>query len=158
LRYADAMVLCHDARRPPEEVLAIRHELDETGIDPPCLVAATRWDEGTDTDLIVLQEVLTGREFIPVSVLDDQSLDHLRAGIWRLSGLMRVYLHKDGGDNEPVAFRPPVRVVDVAHAIHHDLGRQCAGARIWGRSARFAGQKVGAGHLLADGDHVKILT
>ncbi len=159
LRHADAMVLCHDSRRSPKDFLAIRREIDETGIHLPCLVAATRSDEATDQDVAALRQVLAGFEFIPVSVLDDESLDHLRAGIWRLTGLMRVYLRKDGGDKEPpVAFRPPVRVLDVAHAIHHDLGRQCVGARIWGCSARFAGQKVGTGHLLADGDHVEVLT
>jgi small GTP-binding protein len=159
LRHADAMVLCHDARRPPDDVLSLRRELDETGIDLPCLVAATRGDEATEQQLTALQEGLAGLEFIPVSVLDDASLDDLRAGIWRLSGLMRVYLRQDGIDNgPPVAFRPPVRVLDVAHAIHHDLGRQCVGARIWGCSARFAGQRVGAGHVLADGDHVEVLT
>jgi small GTP-binding protein len=159
LRDADAMVLCHDARRPPEDVLTVRRELDATGIDLPCLVAATRCDEASDQDLNALQEVLAGVESIPVSALDDESLGHLRAGIWRLSGLMRVYLRKDGGDNQPpLAFRPPVHVLDVAHAIHHDLGKQCVGARIWGCSARFAGQKVGAGHLLVDGDHIEVLT
>lgn len=159
LRHADAMVLCHDARRPPRDVLTIRRELDEVGIALPYLVAATRSDEASSQDLEVLHDVLTDVEIIPVSVLDDDSLDDLRAGIWRLSGLMRVYLRKDGDNGQaPVAFRPPVRVLDVAHAIHHDLGRRCVGARIWGSSARFPGQRVGADHLLVDGDHVEVLT
>ncbi len=159
LRNADAMVLCHDARRSPEDVLTIRRELEKSGIDLPCLVAATRYDEASDQDLTALKEVLSGLEAIAVSVLDDESLGHLRAGIWRLSGLTRVHLRQDGDDNQPpLAFRPPVHVLDVAHAIHHDLGKQCVGARIWGCSARFGGQKVGAGHLLVDGDHVEVLT
>jgi small GTP-binding protein len=159
LRHADGMVLCHDVRRPLQDVLTIRGILEEAGIGLPCLLAATRCDEGSDQNLTVLQGALTDLEVVRVSVLDDESLDELRAGIWRLSGLMRVYLCKDGEDDlAPLAFRPPVRVFDVADAIHHDLGKQCIGARIWGRSARFDGQKVGAGHLLVDGDHVEILT
>jgi ribosome-interacting GTPase 1 len=122
-------------------------------------VAATRCDEASEQDLAVLQDVLTDLEVIPVSALDDESLDKLRTGMWRLSGLMRVYLRKDGdGKQAPLAFRPPVHVFEVAHAIHHDLGRRCLGARIWGSSARFPGQRVGADHLLVDGDQVEVLS
>lgn len=159
LRQADGMVMCHDGQGPAEDVFMIRRELDAAGIDLPCLVAATRCDEASDQDLSVLREVFTDVEIIPVSVLDEASLDELRAGIWRLSGLVRVYLRKEGDiDRDPVAFRPPVRVLDVAHAIHHDLASRCTGARIWGYSARFPGQKVGADHLLADNDHIEVLT
>ena len=87
-------------------------------------------------------------------MLDDASLEELRAALWRLTGLVRVYL-RDGGD--PVALRPPVTVEDVAHSIHHELGECCTGARVWGPSARFDGQRVGRAHELADGDAVEIL-
>ena len=52
--------------------------------------------------------------------------------------------------------RPPVTVVDVAAAIHKDLAARCTGARLWGPSARFAGQPVGRDHPLAHGDEVEI--
>jgi ribosome-interacting GTPase 1 len=68
--------------------------------------------------------------------------------------LLRVYL-RDGED--PVALRPPVTVADVADSIHHALGERCVGARVWGPSARFDGQRVGPAHALADGDTVEIL-
>jgi ribosome-interacting GTPase 1 len=48
-------------------------------------------------------------------------------------------------------------VLDVAEAIHHDLGARCTGARVWGPSARFDGQQVGRAHTLLDGDAVEIL-
>ena len=79
-------------------------------------------------------------DVVPVSVLDDESLDRFRAAVWRLTGLVRVYL-RDGGD--PVALYPPVTVEDVAHSIHHELGERCTGARVWGPSARFAGPAGG---------------
>ena len=82
------------------------------------------------------------------------TLDRLRDLLWRLTGLVRIYL-RDGDD--PVALRPPVTVEDVAHAVHHELGARCEGARLWGPSARFAGQRVGRGHVLEDGDSVEIL-
>ena len=159
LRHADGMVICTDAQRPARDVRTIQHELHEAGIKLSCLVAATRSDEASNEDLRRLREGLGDMDVIPVSVLDKESLDDLRAGIWRLSGLMRVYPRKHGEDDEaPLAFRPPARVLDVAHAIHHDLGGHCVGARIWGSSARFPGQRVGTDHLLVDRDHVEILT
>src|SRR5207247_3974953 len=42
LRGADAMVLCHDASRPAEELDVIRHELELAGIDKPTLLVATK--------------------------------------------------------------------------------------------------------------------
>jgi hypothetical protein len=78
--------------------------------------------------------------------------------IWRLTGLIRVYLRSGReADEHPVALHPPVTVLDVAHTIHHELAERCKGARLWGPSARFAGQQVGRAHVLADGDAVEIL-
>ena len=56
-----------------------------------------------------------------------------------------------------MALHAPVKVVDVANTIHHDLAARCTGARVWGPSARFPGQRVGRDHALGDGDTVEIL-
>ena len=96
---------------------------------------------------------------MPVSVLDDVSVDAFREAVWRLTGLIRVFLrHRGETDDEPIALHPPVTVADVADAIHHDLGAGALGARVWGPSARFDGQRVGRAHELADGDTVEVLT
>jgi ribosome-interacting GTPase 1 len=81
-----------------------------------------------------------------------------REAVWRLIGLIRVYLRHGGEiDIDPVALRPPATVVDVAREIHHDLEARCRGARIWGPSARFDGQRVGRSHAVADGDVVEVI-
>ncbi|HJQ74272.1 MAG TPA: GTPase [Gaiellaceae bacterium] len=147
LRNADAILFCHACDRPLEELETIRDEVAAAGIDLPALLAATKCDEAsppTHPELRVL----------PVSVLDDASLERLRAELWAMTGLVRVHL-RDGGD--PVALVPPATVLDVAGTIHHELRERCTGARIWGPSARFEGQRVGPHHELADGDTVEIL-
>ena len=48
-------------------------------------------------------------------------------------------------------------VADVADSVHHDLGATFSGARIWGPSARFDGQRVGREHVVHDTDTVEIL-
>jgi ribosome-interacting GTPase 1 len=41
--------------------------------------------------------------------------------------------------------------------VHHELASACTGARVWGPSARFDGQRVGRAHVLVDGDVVEVL-
>jgi ribosome-interacting GTPase 1 len=151
LRGADAILFCHDAGAPVAELQAVVQEVAVAGIDRPAAIAATKSDESGGAAVAAAFPHLS---VVEVSVLDDASLDRLREKIWQLTGLLRVYL-RDGED--PVALRPPVTVADVADSIHHALGERCVGARVWGPSARFDGQRVGPAHALADGDTVEIL-
>ena len=95
---------------------------------------------------------------MPVSVLDEDSLDAFRDAVWALTGLIRVWLRKDGIDGRGAArARPGSTVADVADSIHHDLGVELQRARVWGPSARFDGQRVGRDHQVSDGDVVEIV-
>jgi ribosome-interacting GTPase 1 len=95
---------------------------------------------------------------VAVTVLDDATLDVFRGALWRLTGLIRVFLrHGREVDAEPLALRPGATVADVADAIHHDLGASFGAARVWGASAYFDGQRVGRAHVVEDGDVVEIL-
>ncbi len=147
LRNADAILWCHACDRPAEELETIRGEVAAAGIDLPALLAATKCDEAPPPEHPELR-------VLPVSVLDDASLDRLREELWAMTGLVRVHL-RDGGD--PVALRPPATVLDVADTIHHELRERCTGARVWGPSARFPGQQVGREYELSDGDTVEVL-
>jgi small GTP-binding protein len=151
LRGADAILFCHDASAPIEELRSVLAEVAEAGIERPSVLVATKSDEADGT---ALQAAFPDSRIVEVSVLDDASVERLRETILQLTGLLRVYL-RDGGD--PIALTPPVTVVDVADSIHHELGARCTGARVWGPSARFDGQQVGRGHVLEDGDSVEIL-
>jgi small GTP-binding protein len=147
LRNADAILFCHACDRPLEELETIREEVAAAGIELPALLAATKCDEAPPPKHPELR-------VLPVSVLDDASLERLRDELWAMTGLVRVHL-RDGGD--PVALRPPATVLDVADTIHHELRERCTGARIWGPSARFPGQQVGREYELSDGDTVEVL-
>jgi small GTP-binding protein len=155
LRGADAIVFCHDVSAPPDELRVVLAELGAAGVEKPSLLAATKADEAGP-------EALAGEfpelDVLGVSVLDDDSVEEFRQAVWRLTGLVRVFLRSAGEiEEEPVALHPPVSVLDVADAIHHELAERCVGARVWGPSARFEGQRVGRDHELADGDAVEIL-
>ena len=147
LRNADAILYCHACDRPLDELETIRDEVAAAGIELPALVAATKCDEAPPPEHPELA-------VLPVSVLDDESLERLRDELWAMTGLVRVHL-RDGGD--PVALHPPATVLDVADTIHHELRERCTGARVWGPSARFPGQHVGREYELSDGDTVEVL-
>ncbi len=158
LRGADAMVLCHDLREPPDRLAELRAEIEVAGIDLPALVAATKLDEAGPGAAAALAASVPDLAVVEVSVLDDATLDALREAVWGLTGLIRVFLRHDGVvDTDPAALPPPVTVADVADTIHHELGDRCQGACLWGPSARFPGQRVGSTYRLADGDTIEVV-
>jgi uncharacterized protein len=158
LRGADAMVVCHDATAPVDGLDVLRTELDEASIELPWLLAATKVDEAPPDALAALMSRVGDAKVLPVTVLDDDSLEALCQAIFGLTGLVRIFLRRDGEtDPDPLAMTPPVTVNDVAASIHRDLFDGCRGARLWGPAAQFQGQRVGRDHVLADGDTIEVL-
>jgi ribosome-interacting GTPase 1 len=137
----------------------IRREVALAGIERPALIAATKADDASPRALDRFTAAAGGLDVVPVSILDDHSIAVLRERIWTLTGLIRIHLRHDNQiAAHPVALRPPVTVADAADTIHHDIGRNCIGGRVWGPSARFPGQHVGRNHLLSDGDQLAVET
>jgi small GTP-binding protein len=158
LRGADAIVYCQDVRAPYDILKIVRAEIDAAGIDLPAMLAATKMDEATASDLALLQASVPDLAVTGVSILDEDSLSTLKETIWQLTGLLRVYLrHGNYVEEEPLALAPGATVADAAQHIHKSLGATFRHARVWGPSARFAGQQVGRNHLLADGDTIEII-
>ena len=90
----------------------------------------TRADEADAGAVDRLAAAFPDLAVVPVSVLDEASLDAFRAAVWALTGLIRVRLRKDGSvDPEPLALEPGATVADVADWVHHDLGGQRSAAR-----------------------------
>ena len=158
LRSADAIVYCARPDADPQELAAVRAEVALAGIDKPAFLAATRADEATPEAIERLRAAFPDLDMVVVSVIDEDSLEAFRAAAWRLTGLIRVRLRSNGTtDEEPLALEPDSTVEDVASWVHKDLAATFTGARIWGPSARFDGQRVGREHTVLDGDTVEIL-
>jgi hypothetical protein len=158
LRGADAIIYCQDATGSPSELAVVRNEVATAGIDLPAIITATKMDEADDLALARLEGAFPGVEIVPVSVIDDASLEGLKEAAWGLLNLMCVYLRHAGVvDEEPLALPFGATVLDVAREIHKELASGSKGARIWGPSARFAGQLVGREHEVRDGDAVEII-
>src|SRR3954451_24165566 len=159
LRSADAIVYCARADGDPEELRAVRAEVALAEIELPAFLAATRADEASAAAIDRLRGAFPDLDVIAVSVIDEASLDAFREAAWRLTRLIRVRLRLVGDtDPEPIALEPGSTVADVADCVHHDLAASFTGARVWGPSARFDGQRVGRDHAVQDGDVVEILS
>ena len=159
LRSADAIVFCSRGDADPAELEIVVAEIVAAGIEKPALLAATRSDEAGPEALQRLSAAFPDLDVVPVSIIDEASLDAFRAAVWRLTGLLRVPLRKGGAvDDEPLALHPGATVTDVADWVHHDLGASFTAARVWGTSARFDGQRVGREHVVADNDVVEIVS
>ena len=164
LRNADGIVFCTAANEPSDALDVVRAEIAAAGIEKPAIVALTKADEVEEHALEVAVRSLGARgdsppAVLPVSVLDDESLDRLRDAIWSLTGLIRVFPRRGGRvDEEPFALPQGATVAEVADRVHHDLSASCTGALLWGPSARFDGQRVGRDHVVSDGDVVEVVT
>jgi small GTP-binding protein len=158
LRTVDAIVYCCRAGADPSELEVVRAEVAAAGIEKPAVLAVTRADEADADAADRLAAAFPGLSVVAVSVLDEASLEAFREAVWALTGLIRVRLHNGATvDPEPVAMAPGSTVTDVADWVHHDLAAAFVGARVWGPSARFEGQRVGRDHEVLDGDIVEIL-
>ena len=158
LRSVDAIVFCCRADADPAELRVVRAEIAASGIEKPAFLAATRADEADPAAVARLATAFSDLDVVPVSILDERSLDAFRSAAWQLTGLIRVRLRSNGAvEPEPVALEPGATVADVADWVHHDLAASFSGARVWGTSARFDGQRVGRDHQVEDGDTVEII-
>jgi small GTP-binding protein len=158
LRGADAIVYCQDVNAPPQALQEVRAEVAAAGIDLPALLAATKLDDARPGALETLRSAFPDLPIQGVSIIDDASLDVLKEAIWKLTGLIRVYLrHNKEVAEEPLALEPGATIADVAREIHYTLVGRLRCARLWGPSARFDGQQVGRDYLVQDGDIVEII-
>jgi ribosome-interacting GTPase 1 len=101
-----------------------------------------------------------GKNFIPISADAGINIDALKDAIYHKLGFIRVYMRPKGSEtdyNEPLIIKNGATVQDVCNKIHRNMAKNFRYALVWGKSAKFAGQKVGPDHKLADEDVITIV-
>ncbi len=120
-----------------------------TGMDRP----------GARDDLAVLDELLgTSWPKLGVSAVTGAGCDTLGRVTFDALGIIRVYTKEPGKDadrDRPFTLPRGATVEDLARTIHQDFTATFKFARVWGASA-LDGQRVAAGHELAEGDVVEL--
>jgi uncharacterized protein len=100
-----------------------------------------------------------GNNFIPISADANINIDALKLTIYERLDLIRIYLRRKTGETdyeEPLIIRNGSNVGTVCNKIHRKMTRDFKYAQVWGRSAKFGGQKVGLDHTLLDEDVLTI--
>lgn len=109
-----------------------------------------------------IQEVQSkiGNNFIPISADAGINIEALKEAIFHRLGFIRVYMRPKGNEadyKEPLIIKSGATVQDVCNKIHRNMAKNFRYGLVWGKSAKFAGQKVGLDHKLADEDVITIV-
>ena len=78
--------------------------------------------------------------------------------IWKNLNLVKVYTKHPGRkpDAEPLVLKNNSTIKDMAEHVHKDFVKRFKFARVYGKSVKFNGIKVGINHILEDDDVVEL--
>ena len=96
---------------------------------------------------------------LAISAQNNINTDELRELIFSKLDLIRIYLKeptKAADLDEPLIVFRNFSVGDVCKKLHKDFVSKFKFARVWGKSAKFEGQKVMLKHHLKEGDILEI--
>ncbi|MCH1771660.1 MULTISPECIES: TGS domain-containing protein [Metallosphaera] len=93
-----------------------------------------------------------------IPVVNVADLDVLRRELYLSLDVIRIYTKEpmEEPTKDPMFMKRGSTVMDVAQKLHSQLSENFKYARVWGKSARFPGQRVGEDHVLEDKDIVEI--
>ena len=128
----------------------------------PTVLVANKLDaSGAKENLIRLRESMKGVVIpvLPVSCKNNEGLEKLGDYIFKMLRIIRVYPKEPGEkkpSSKPLVIDEGATVIEAARKLHSKLYKEFRYARIWGPSAKYPGQRVGATHVLKDGDVIEI--
>ncbi len=102
-----------------------------------------------------------GHDFVPISAETNVNLTALKEEIYGRLDFIRIYMRRRKGETdfeEPMIVRNGSSVLEVCNKVHRRMKSEFRYAQVWGRSVRFAGQKVGLTHRLMDEDVITLVT
>ncbi|AFK23130.1 GTP-binding protein [Pyrococcus sp. ST04] len=134
--------------------------LDESLVWRKAIIIANKGDApGSKENYEKLVKAYGDRfKIVPVSAKKKINLDAVKEALYDVADIIRVFTKSPGEEPAypPIALRKGATVIDVAERIHKDLVKNFRYARVWGKSVKFPGQRVGPDHVLEDGDIVEI--
>lgn len=134
--------------------------LDESLVWRKAIIIANKGDApGSKENYEKLVKAYGDRfKIVPVSAKKMANIETLKEELYELAGIIRVFTKSPGEEPAypPIALKKGSTVLDVAERIHKDFAKNFKYARVWGKSAKFPGQRVGPDHVLEDGDIVEI--
>lgn len=98
-------------------------------------------------------------EAILISAENKTNIEGLKKEIFRKLDFIRIYMKEIGKEpdmKEPMIMKRGCNVEDVCNKIHRDFVMKFRFVKIWGKSAKFPGQRFNLNHKLLDNDVVEI--
>ncbi|MBU4245607.1 MAG: GTP-binding protein [Nanoarchaeota archaeon] len=138
----------------PEELIDV---ITANRIYLPLVIVANKVDAVENIES-VRKEI--GEDCVFISADKGIGLEELKKKMFENLGIIRINLKQPGKPadmKQPLILRKNSTVMGVCEHIHKDLAKNFLVAHIWGKSVKFAGQQVGAKHIVFDGDIVEIV-
>lgn len=132
--------------------------LDNSIVYIPLLLVVNKIDLADASYLGELQEKMGDALYIAAD--KGMMIDELKEEIFDHLKLIRIYLKPQGKKadmEEPLIVRKGSTVEDVAGKLHRDFLKNFRHAKIWGKSVKFPGQKVGLEHVMEDKDVLRLI-
>lgn len=132
--------------------------LDNSIVYIPLLPVVNKIDLADASYLGELQEKMGDALYIAAD--KGMMIDELKEEIFDHLKLIRIYLKPQGKKadmEEPLIVRKGSTVEDVAGKLHRDFLKNFRHAKIWGKSVKFPGQKVGLEHVMEDKDVLRLI-
>ncbi len=128
----------------------------------PSIILANKMDlPGSQEKLEILRKIVKDHiEIIPVSAKTGEGLEKIGETIFRQLDIVRIYTKQPNGDvaTVPLILKKGSTVMDVAKSVHSRLAKHFRYAKIWGKSAKYPGERVGPDHVVEDKDVVEIFS
>ncbi|MBU2634547.1 MAG: TGS domain-containing protein [Nanoarchaeota archaeon] len=112
--------------------------------------------EGDDYKLI--KNELEKSDIKKKFVVYKNDIGKLKENIWKNLSLIKVYTKSKGNkiDNRALALKKGSKVRELTKEIHKDFFKKFKFARVWGKSVKHDGSRVGLDHKLEDDDVVEL--
>jgi hypothetical protein len=111
-------------------------------------------------DLEMIKKELKENDVNKRFILYEGNPESLKKDLWNNLNLIKVYTKQPGKNKEhpPIAMNKGSTVRDLALEVHKDFLKKFDYARVWGKSAKHDGSRVGLNHRLFDDDMVEFHT
>ena len=94
-----------------------------------------------------------------ISANEDKGFENLKKLIFEKLNLVRIYMKEPGKEadlEEPLVITKDSTVKDVCNKLHKDFVKKFKYCRVWGKSAKFPGQRHSLKHTLKDEDILEL--
>lgn len=98
--------------------------------------------------------------YIPIAAESGIGMEELKKAIYEKLDLINIYTKKkreQADMTEPLVVRRGINVTGVCEKLHRDLRRDFKYAMVWGKSVKHQPQRVGASHVVVEGDIIQIV-